>query len=78
MNNILGNLFRGDFMPHGHCYLWTPEILWLNVVSDIVISLAYFTIPLAIYYFVKQRSDIKFKGIFTFFHYLFYAAALLT
>ena len=67
MNSILDNLFRGDFMPHGHCYLWTPEILWLNVVSDIVISLAYFTIPLAIYYFVKQRSDIKFKGIFTLF-----------
>ncbi|WP_016954127.1 response regulator [Catenovulum agarivorans] len=67
MNSILDNLFRGDFMPHGHCYLWTPEILWLNVLSDVVISLAYFTIPLAIYYFVKQREDIKFKGVFTLF-----------
>ncbi|WP_440905866.1 response regulator [Catenovulum sp. SX2] len=67
MNSILDNLFRGDFMPHGHCYLWTPEILWLNVLSDVVISLAYFTIPLAIYQFVKQRNDIQFKGVFTLF-----------
>ena len=36
------------FMPHGHCYLWTPSILWLHVASDIVIALSYFAIPLAL------------------------------
>ncbi|WP_137166741.1 ATP-binding protein [Salinimonas lutimaris] len=64
---MLASLLRTDFMPHGHCYLWKPEILWLNVISDIFIALAYFSIPFALFYFVKRRTDLKFKGIFTLF-----------
>lgn len=22
------------FMPHGQCFLWQPDVLWLNVGSD--------------------------------------------
>ena len=54
-------------MPHGHCYWWKPEILWLNVASDLLIAFAYFSIPFALYYFVKKRTDLKFKGIFMLF-----------
>jgi len=67
MGESLESLFRSDYMPHGHCYLWKPEILWLNVISDVLITFAYFSIPIAIYYFVKQRSDLQFKGIFILF-----------
>ncbi|MEQ5807494.1 PAS domain S-box protein [Alteromonas sp. NFXS44] len=67
MSNVLDNLLRTNFMPHGHCYLWNPEILWLNVISDLLIATAYFSIPIAIFYFVRQRSDLKFKGIFILF-----------
>ncbi len=67
MSESLESLFRSDYMPHGHCYLWKPEILWLNVTSDILITFAYFSIPIAIYYFVKQRPDLQFKGIFILF-----------
>lgn len=42
-------------MPHGHCFLWQPGTLWLNVGSDGLIALSYFAIPLALYYFVRQR-----------------------
>ena len=77
MNEIWQSLFRLDYMPHGYCYLWKPEILWLNVVSDIFIAFAYFTIPFALYYFVKKRSDIEFKGIFILFS-LFIAACGIT
>lgn len=63
MENILGSLFRTDYMPHGHCYWWKPEILWLNVVSDLLIAVSYFSIPIAIYYFVKKRKDIQFRGV---------------
>jgi len=31
------------FMPHGHCYLWQPGVLWLHIVSDALITLAYFS-----------------------------------
>ena len=50
----------GDFMPHGHCYFWRPDVLWLNVVSDVFIALAYFSIPLVLIYFVIKRKDIPF------------------
>ena len=34
-----------SFMPHGMCYLWEPELLWLHVVADALIGAAYFAIP---------------------------------
>lgn len=44
------------FMPHGHCYLWRPDILWTHVISDAITGIAYFSIPLAIaYYRWKSR-----------------------
>jgi PAS domain S-box-containing protein len=61
----LGNLFSLDgFMPHGMCYLWRPGILALHVVSDALITLAYFSIPFTLIYFVRKRSDLRFGWIF--------------
>jgi len=46
MLDVVSNLFTDpDFMPHGMCYLWRPGILSLHVVSDALITLAYFSIP---------------------------------
>lgn len=52
------------FMPHGHCYLWTPMLLWTNVVADSLIGLAYLTIPFTLAYFVHRRRDIPFNWMF--------------
>ncbi|MFO1142861.1 MAG: ATP-binding protein [Amaricoccus sp.] len=46
------------FQPHGWCLLWRPEILWAHVVSDLVIALSYFSIPLAILFFALRRKDL--------------------
>lgn len=43
------------FMPHGMCYLWQPGVLWLNVASDGLIAVAYYAIPLALLYLVRER-----------------------
>ena len=43
------------YMPHGHCYLWQPVTLWLNVGSDALIAASYYTIPLVLFYFVRRR-----------------------
>ncbi|HJK90282.1 MAG TPA: histidine kinase dimerization/phospho-acceptor domain-containing protein, partial [Polyangiaceae bacterium LLY-WYZ-15_(1-7)] len=67
MIEFLSNLFASDFMPHGHCYFWRPEILWLNVGSDLGIGLAYFTIPLALLVFVRRREDLAFRRVFLLF-----------
>lgn len=41
------------FMPHGHCYLWIPSLLWLHVVSDMLIGVAYLGISLLLYLLVR-------------------------
>jgi PAS domain S-box-containing protein len=51
-------------MPHGMCFLWQPELLWLHVTSDWLIALAYYSIPIALIYFVSRRRDLAFRGIF--------------
>jgi signal transduction histidine kinase len=35
----------GRYMPHGMCYLWEPELLWLHVLSDVATGVAYYAIP---------------------------------
>ena len=53
-----------DFMPHGYCYLWNPQILWLNVISDGFITLSYYAIPVILIYFVRKNRDLPFNRIF--------------
>jgi len=53
-----------DFMPHGMCYLWQPGILSLHVISDALITLAYFSIPFTLLYFVHERKDLQFNWMF--------------
>jgi signal transduction histidine kinase len=58
MNKVFGWLFSSsNFMPHGHCFLWQPGTLWLNVGSDALIAASYFAIPGALYYYVRQRKS---------------------
>jgi PAS domain S-box-containing protein len=52
------------FMPHGHCFLWKPELVWLHVLSDGGIFLAYITIPASLVYFIRMRHDVPFDWIF--------------
>jgi PAS domain S-box-containing protein len=52
------------FIPHGHCYLWQPELVSLHVVSDFLIALAYYSIPVMLVYFVHKRPDVPFGWIF--------------
>ena len=53
-----------DYMPHGMCFLWQPELIALHVVSDSLIALAYYSIPIALIYFVLKRTDFAFPSIF--------------
>ncbi|MDO9139116.1 MAG: PAS domain S-box protein [Methylobacter sp.] len=55
------------FMPHGACYLWLPSLLWLHIISDTLIALAYYSIPFALLYFVKKRTDMAYRWVFVLF-----------
>jgi signal transduction histidine kinase len=52
-----------QFLPHGHCYLWSPGVLWMNVIADILIAMAYFTIPFALLYITRRRKDLPFDWL---------------
>ena len=68
MHDILVNLFSSNsFIPHGHCYLWKPSLVWLHLLSDTIIALAYYSIPLTLFYFVRKRQDLPFSWIFLLF-----------
>ena len=65
MSAFFEHLFSADgFMPHGHCYLWRPGVLWLHILSDAFIALAYFSIPFTLVYFVRKRKDLEFDWMF--------------
>lgn len=55
------------FMPHGHCYLWNSTLIWLHLISDGLITLAYYSIPFTLIYFVKKRKDLVFNWMFILF-----------
>jgi signal transduction histidine kinase len=64
MLDFLLNLFSEDgFLPHGHCFLWTPGVLWTDVISDLLITLSYYSIPVCVLYFLKQRKDVPFARL---------------
>jgi diguanylate cyclase (GGDEF)-like protein/PAS domain S-box-containing protein len=73
MDFLLEWLVPSEFMPHGHCYLWTPSLLWLYIISDGLIFLSYFTIPVALLTFVRKRADIKFNWVFVMFSMFIFA-----
>ena len=73
MIEFFRKLFTSDFMPHGHCYFWQPEIVWLHVTSDAVIAISYFLIPFALIYFVRRRKDLVFNWMFVLFSIFIFA-----
>src|SRR5689334_22403495 len=51
--------------PHGACLLWKPELIWLNVVSDALLAVAFFVTAYVLGYFVwRRRRDVLFRGVF--------------
>lgn len=65
--SYLQRLLSADFAPHGFCFLWMPEILWLHVVSDALIALAYFAIPTALLILAWRRRELPFPWLFVMF-----------
>jgi hypothetical protein len=51
------------FMPHGHCFLWRPDILWLHIVSDAIVFIAYMMIPIIILMLLRKRTTLPYKWI---------------
>jgi len=42
-------------IPHGACLLWTPELVWLNAISDAVTAGAFFAAAFVLTSFLWRR-----------------------
>lgn len=54
----------GSLLPHGFCYLWNPLLIWLHGLSDMLIAVAYFSIPPTLIYLVRKKRSIPFDWMF--------------
>ncbi len=54
---------NASYMAHGYCLLWKPWLVVLHAGSDLLIFLAYFAIPLAIWIFLRRRTDVEMRGL---------------
>jgi signal transduction histidine kinase len=62
---VTGLLSTDGFMPHYHCYMQDPRMVWLHVLSDTLIGLAYVSISSTLAYMVfKARRNIPFHWMF--------------
>src|SRR5690606_4062869 len=61
MKEFFNTIFSADrFMPHGHCYVWEPGILWSYAIATTIIALAYLSIPITLVYIFRRSDDFKF------------------
>lgn len=64
MGSLVRSLFEpSELTPHGFCLLWEPGLIWLHTVSDVLIALSYFSIPLAMMALLRRRRDVEFGWV---------------
>ncbi|WP_043365708.1 sensor histidine kinase [Belnapia sp. F-4-1] len=67
MPNLAAFFDTDSLAPHGVCLLWRPELLWLHIVSDTLIGLAYWSIPVVLLVIALRRRDLVFPWAFELF-----------
>lgn len=55
------------FTPRIQCMRYEPDVVWLHFASDLLIAVAYFSIPFALVHFVRRRKDLAFNRMFLLF-----------
>ena len=66
VSEFFNKLFSASSWPaRWYCGRWTPFHGWLYIISSILIALAYFSIPILIYYLIrKAKNRLPFQKIF--------------
>lgn len=62
---LLGEM--SGFVPHGYCLRWDPWLLARYVISDAVIGLSYYSIPIVLLHFSKRHPELRFNLVFVLF-----------
>jgi signal transduction histidine kinase/ActR/RegA family two-component response regulator len=74
-SSFFGSLFK-SYTPRQACMNYEQSLIWLHVISDAVIAIAYFTIPIALLKFVRRRKDLAFNWMFVCFAIFILACGL--
>lgn len=77
LQTLIDSLTSAGFIPHGYCLLWRTDLLLLHALSDLVVAVAYLTIPVAIWRILRVRRDFKHRSVPVLFA-LFIAACAVT
>ena len=66
ISEFFSKLFNADNFPaRWHCGRWTAFHGWLYIISSILIALAYFSIPVILYYLIrKAKNNLPFLRVF--------------
>lgn len=56
-----------DFLPQGHSYLWRADVLWLHVASNIILFIAFTSISVVIFKYLRKSPSSQYKWIFIMF-----------
>src|SRR3972149_2841884 len=52
-----------EYMEHGACFSWEPDLVALHAPPDIAPGIASFSTPAALFYFAYKRRDLPFHGV---------------
>lgn len=76
MESMLAFLLDGRGLPHGYCIAWDSRLLWIMVASNSLVALAYFSIPIALWKFLRLQPQLPFRWIFVLFCSFIFACGL--
>ncbi|MGZ8236940.1 MAG: PAS domain-containing sensor histidine kinase [Methylobacter sp.] len=63
MQSLIDLLGLKGLIPHGYCLSWSPVLLWLNVITDLLMTLSFYSIPMMLVYFIRQRKDVPYSWL---------------
>lgn len=68
LSNEILDFFRSffvftDFPARWTCGKWSGFHGWIYIISDIMVFMAYFSIPALLFFFVKKKKKVPFKGV---------------
>ncbi|MCE9561806.1 MAG: PAS domain S-box protein [Planctomycetes bacterium] len=63
---VAGLFDTSGFVPRAQCGNWTPRLIWLHIISDLLIWIAYVSIPIILLAFAR-RKELPFPRVFVLF-----------
>ncbi|AMV34907.1 Aerobic respiration control sensor protein ArcB [Pirellula sp. SH-Sr6A] len=64
VKTFVAKLFdTGDFPARWYCGVWSTDVGWLHILSDLGIFTAYFAIPCVLLFFILRKKDLPFPKV---------------